>query len=535
MGGEQSPAWTRRGFLGAAGIGALTLAGCGGTAKVSASGTGSATSPTGQGRARRGGTFRLGTSDGSTSDSADPLFADVTYTNEWICEGLYDRLMVLDSHNFVDDKSLAEEVTAGKGALSWTVRLREAEFSNGKPVTADDVMFSIKRVLNPKAPGTGAGYLQAIDVNHMQKLDRRTVRLNLLRPDVALPSGFTDPGNQIVPVGFDPKNPVGSGPYKLKSITPGQQTVLVRNDNYWQSGKPYLDQVDIVDFADPNTTRINALQSDQIDAVTQVDFAQVPVMEGDSNLQVLISPAASYITWEMRMDQAPFDDVRVRQAMRLLANRPQIVDQAFSGGRFAIVGNDWPGIQDRNYDHSIPQRAQDIEQAKSLLKQAGRSDLSVTLTVAPGLTAGVVQTAQVLKQNAQAAGVNLNIQTIADSTTYFAKYAKQGSFKFSYYPAQTVFSGVQASMFPTSPFYWSAWLDPKWSKIMKEAFATLDAAKQKELLGEAQRIFWEIGSIAIFNFYHTVNAYNKTKFGGITNDPWGYGLNNLDLTSMYAL
>src|SRR5436305_6808996 len=106
----------------------------------------------------------------------------------------------------------------------------------------------------------------------------------------------------------------------------------------------------------------------------------------------------------MRVDQAPFSDVRVRQAMRLIVNRPQMVEQVLSGqGRIA---NDMYSPFDPFYASSLPQRHQDIEQAKALLKQAGHENLSVTLTTAP-VFQGIVQAAQVFAQQASQAGVNV--------------------------------------------------------------------------------------------------------------------------------
>src|SRR5262249_23787195 len=161
------------------------------------------------------------------------------------------------------------------------------------------------------------------------------------------------------------------------------QSVFVRNDNYWKSGQPYLDQLVVVGFADPNTTRINALAGGQIDGADNIGFALAPTVEAASGLNLLIDPSTSYTTWEMRMDVPPFDDVRVRQAIKLIAIRPQIVEHAFSGTRYAILGNDLPSYSDPLYAHAISQHAQDIEQAKSLLKQAGREGLKVPLAVSP--------------------------------------------------------------------------------------------------------------------------------------------------------
>jgi peptide/nickel transport system substrate-binding protein len=326
-----------------------------------------------------------------------------------------------------------------------------------------------------------------------------------------------------VPVGYDPKNPIGSGPFKFKSIKHGQQSTFVRNENYWQSDFPYLDEFHIIDFADPGTTRLNALTSGQIDGAPLIPASSLPTVDGASSLKSIISKAYSFQTWEMRMDIPPFDDVRVRQAIRLIADRPQIIEHAFNGEKFATVANDWPSIQDPVYDHDIPQRTQDIEQAKSLLKQAGREDLTVELVVS-NVVPGVVETAQVLAQQAKAAGVTIKVNNLADAGTYFTKYWHQAPFKFDFLITSSVWEYIGYTLLPTAGYNISNWRDPEWLKLVTEARGTLDDAKRKELMSEAQKIFHERGTQGIFAFYGTIDAYN-TKYTGFKPSVTGNGLN----------
>jgi peptide/nickel transport system substrate-binding protein len=518
---------SRRDLLTGAAIGAggLLIAGCGGGSRTGSTTATGGTTATATTALKRGGVFRLGTNDGSTADSIDPLQAEATLTNTARTYALYDLLVMSDDKTDEPVPWLAESLEPATDLSYWTVRLRDAEFHNGKAVTADDVIFSLQRILNPKNGASGAALIASIDPQRMQKLDARTVRLNLHYPDVGLAYGLRGTVCAIVPVGYNAKKPIGSGPFKFESFTPGQQSTFVRNENYWQSGKPYLDEFHVIDFADPNTTRINALTSGQIDAANLIPASLMSTVQGASNVEVLISEGYSYHTYEMRMDVPPFDDVRVRQAMRLIADRQQIVEQAFSGPRFATVANDWPSFQDPMYDHSIPQRAQDIEQAKSLLKQAGHEGLSVQLAVS-NVAPGVVETAQVLAQQAGAAGVTIKVNNIADPATYFSKYYAQAPFKFDYFNTFSVLEHIRLSLLPTSSYNISNWRDEQWLKIYTQAQSTLDSAKRKELLAEAQKIFWDTGTQGIFNYHNTVDAHS-TMFTGFRPSITGFGLNNL--------
>jgi peptide/nickel transport system substrate-binding protein len=372
--------------------------------------------------------------------------------------------------------------------------------------------------------GSDSTLIASVNPKRLQKMDEKTVRIHLDYPDYGILYGIASNNFSIVPVGYDVNKPIGSGPFKFQSITPGKQATFVRNDNYWQSGKPYLDELHVIDFADPETTRVNALTSGQIDGADNLSYSLSRTIEANSSMKLLVSKAYAYQTWEMRMDIAPFNDPRVRQALRLIADRDQIVQQAFNGTRFAQVANDWPAFQDPAYDHSIPQRKQDIEQAKSLLKQAGRSDLTIEMAVTAAQP-GIVETAQVLAQQAKAAGVTIKVNN-TPSSTYFDKYFKQAPFKFDYFDTESVWEHIGYCLLPGKGYNVSNWKDDPWLKLVTEARGTVDATKRNEKMGEAQKIFFDRGSQAVFNYHRTVDAHSK-KFTGFKESVRGHGLNGL--------
>lgn len=473
---------------------------------------------------KRGGTFRFGTVDGSTNDSVDPSQGNATETNDARTVALFDTLLYMD-HQFQIQPSLATACTPNKDLTSYTLELRRGvTFHDGKPFTADDVIATFQRIFNPKTAATGIGTIKSIDPKRIKKLDSHTLRLDLLYPDCGLPAGFTQPGNAISPVGFDPTKPVGTGPFVYQSFTPGVRSVFTRNPNYWRNGQPYIDQLEIIDFADPTTARVNALISGQIDGANQLLPSFVPLLRSHApQIAWQNNPSGSCDTMEMRMDIAPFNDVRVRQAMRLIADRHQIIQDAYSG--YAHVGNDWPSPQDPTYDHTIPQREQDLQQAKFLLKKAGQSDLKVTFDVSP-VSPGLVSMAQVFAQQAKSAGVTVNVNNVSDSATYFAKYYYQAPFKFDFFSTLSVWQMVGYALLPHSPYWLSRWNDPQWTKLVTTARGTVDLAKRNELMHEAQKIFWDSGTWLINAFYATIDAYS-TKFTGFHKDISGNGLNGL--------
>ena len=148
---------------------------------------------------------------------------------------------------------LAEEFEPASDAMSWTIRLRSGVvFHNGKDLTAEDVIYTIRRILNPKSPLNGATALAPIDTTRLRPLDKLTVRVETKVPFATFQEQIADAFYfGIVPVGYDPNHPVGTGPFMFKSFTPGVQSVFVRNPHYYKAGLPYLDELTIIDsFAD---------------------------------------------------------------------------------------------------------------------------------------------------------------------------------------------------------------------------------------------------------------------------------------------
>src|ERR1035438_2325344 len=324
---------SRRDFLktgltvGAAGAGGLLtgglLSGCG-TGHV----TRATTMPAG-GKPRMGGTLRAGLTGGSSADTLSPLNA-ITNVDFSRIDKLYEALIGLPPDAqpvFV----LADELTPNAKATEWTLRVaRGITFHNGKDLTADDVIYTFQQILNPKAPAAAAAGLASIDAKNMTKLDPYTVRIPCTTPFATLHQALAIPGySDVIPVGFNPAAPVGTGPFRLKSFSPGTQSTFVRYGGYWQSGRPYLDEIIITDYSD-ETSQVNALLAGQVDVVNLLSEDVISEVQGEGK-NVLVSAGGGWNPFTMRVDAGTFSDVRVRQAMRLVVDRQQMLDLVFGG------------------------------------------------------------------------------------------------------------------------------------------------------------------------------------------------------------
>ena len=202
----------------------------------------------------------------------------------------------------------------------------------------------------------------------------------------------------------------------------------------------------ITDFSD-ETSQSNALQSGSVDVIGTLSVDSIAPLQG-SGATVVIGNSYEGVMITMRVDIPPFNDVRVRQALRLTTNRPQAQRLVFGG--HGSLGNDILGYGAPEYDLSLPQRKQDIEQAKALLKAAGKEGLHVTLTTAP-IIQGTVELAQVVANDAAAAGIHINLFQTTPTNLYGPQYLKW-AFAQDYNFFTYLFPAVGLFLIPGGPF-----------------------------------------------------------------------------------
>jgi peptide/nickel transport system substrate-binding protein len=492
--------------LGAGGL----LAACGSSSAPSASGSSSAASSTSSGTPKHGGTLHVGMTGGSSSDTLDPnsMVNNCDYARV-AC--LFDALCWLTADG-QPELRVAEEVTPNKNATEWTIRLRKGVmFHDGREATADDLIFSFNRVANPKKPGEAANSLRGIKLSAIKKRDKYTITIPFANPySTFYESQANTISVYLLPVGFDPKKPIGTGPFKLVSFTPGQQCVMARNEHYWNQPLPYLDQVITTDYSD-ESSQVNALLSGQVQAVNLLSQDVLGTVTG-SGKKAVISPGGGWNPFTMRVDMAPFTDARVRQAFRLMVDREKMNRLVFGG--HGTLGNDVFAIWSNEYDHSLPQRQQDIAQAKSLLKAAGQDNLSIQLVTAD-IAQGVTNMAQLFAQDAAAAGVKVNLRQITVTEFYGPNYLKW-QFAQDYWYYQPYLPQVQQATLPNSPFNECHFNNPRYISLYNQALATLDDSKRVEIAHEMQMIDYNEGGYIIPVFPPVIDGYAPNVQGAVT-------------------
>lgn len=518
----------RRQFLrGVAATGALAstgglLAACGG-----ASSAGTRQHLTGAHQLKRGGNLIAGFTGGSSSDTVDP-HKSITYVDTARLQAIYQPLIQLNAAA-EPEYVLAESITTHNGSASeWIIKLRAGvTFHNGKDLTADDVLFSFRRMYSNGFTGkTGLG---PIDIKATKALDKNTVLVRMAKPFASFVEQLAAfwYNMYIAPAGFDPAKPVGTGAFMFQSFTPGQRSVFVRNPHYWRSGLPYLSSLTVQDFSDPNALQ-DAITTGVIHAAAALNGQQIAALSNVSGVKTVVSPSGAIVPFTMRVDRPPFNDTNVRQALRLLVNRSQMIDSALDS--YGVVASDVFSPYDPDFDHSLVRPTEgDVPQAKSLLKKAGKEDLTVTL-VTSDVSTGVVPLATVFKQQAQAAGVTINIQNVP-SGTFFGRNYLQWTFSQDFYNYFPYLSQVGQSMLKISPYnethFYGSPVYSRYFSLYNEANSQTDPGKRKEIEYEMQQIDFKDGGYIIPAFVDVLDAWSA-KVGGYRQSKVGQPLSNFD-------
>ncbi len=501
--------FSRRSLLkGAAAVGAAAAIGPVAAACGSSGGTSASSSPATGASPTKGGDLMVGIVGGSAKDTADPQVGSyepdiaIQYIMyEGLCNFDFDAQVV---------NQLAETVEPNADGSVWQIKLRDGMmWHDGKPITADDVVYSMERIVDPKDPKTAVASLSGVVPGSTKKVDNLTVEIKLKSANVLLPEGLAFRGSAIVPVGFDPKNPIGSGPFKMVDMKPGEQFKFAAFADYY-GGAPYVDTLTMIEFAD-DTARINALNSGQIQAMSQLPKSQAKVIEATSGLALLNAETGAWRPFTMRIDVKPFDDVRVRQAFRLIVDRQQMIEQAYSG--LGAVANDMYA----RYDPGTPdleQRMPDIEQAKSLLKQAGYdNNLTVELTTSEGALGGdEVAAAQVFAEQAKAAGVTVNIKK-TDASVFYGKDYLSWPFAQDFWATRNYLNQAGQGTMPDAPYNETHWKNAEWLSLVKKAFTTVDDTDRNDLITQAQQIEFDTGGYIVWSWRNQVDAYSKKTTG----------------------
>lgn len=404
----------------------------------------------------------------------------------------YDPLTVFDADGEVESR-LAESWEPDDSLSTWTITLRpDAEFTSGEPVTASDALYSLRRMKEKKDENFGR--MSVFDLETSEVVDDRTLRLRTRQPYAEVPAALAG-WTFVVPEGSTdfttPGAVPGSGPFTIAS-SDASVSVHERNGDWW-GPQPPTRTIEVRAVADPQA-RANSVLSGQADWAAAVPAASAQQAEGNEDVDLVRIPGSVTYPLVMRTDTAPFDDPRVRDAVRLGVDREQLLESVFLG--YGSVGNDLLTPRDVSAPDDLAVPARDVEEASRLIQQAGADEVQLQLTtsdVYPGMDTAATLIAQQLGE----IGMDVQVQE-HPADTYFTEVYGSNPFYLSYLGGIPFTDAVRVALAPESPTNETAWSDQQWHEDLAEALAIADESARHEALGDLQDQLAKEGGYAVW-------------------------------------
>ena len=461
---------------------------------------------------KSGGRLRMGITGGATSDVLDPgQILDAYMIN--VSMGQVRPNMTKINPDGSVEGDLSSGWQASNGAKTWKFDVRQGvEFHNGKTLDSTDIVDSIRHHMGPDSKSGGSGVVSGIA--SIKEDGKYGVVVELNEGNGDLPILLSDYHLNICPSkgdgSIDWESGIGAGPYTLEEHEPGVRTLTKKFANYWNSGNDsHFDEVETLGINDP-TARLAALSTGAVDAINNVPAKTASRLKSMVNVKTLISTGNKQCTMPMLCDVAPFDDQNVRNAMKHIINRQELLDKIFFG--YGQLGNDNP-VGPANYFRAstdeLPQREYDPEQAKYYLKQAGLSSLSVKFHAADTGFSGAVDAGALMRESAKAAGIDIEVVR-EPNDGYWSNVWMVKPWSACYW------SGRPTEDWIFSQIYYSKadWNDTHWNnssfdKLLVEARSETDEAKRRDKYVEMQRIVHNDGGLALPVFLSEIMGYRS--------------------------
>ena len=453
--------------------------------------------------AEPGGTFRQAYEYGfGALSSLDPISQGRVFQ---ITEKIMNRLVRpgLDGRPTPD---LAVSWSTSEDATEWTFKLREGvTFHDGTTFGAEDVIYSLGRVLDPESDSPARSAVKMID--KVEALDPMTVKISLSTPFADMPLQLMDYRLRMIPEGSGDAiatSGIGTGPFKVESFDAEATTVLVANMDYWE-GPPGVARMEIIAIPD-GQARLQALLGGQLDMERGITAQQRVMLEGSDRFRVQAIPTGNWRGIVFRTDVAPFDDKRVRKAVRLAADRQAMIDLVEGG--LGVIACDTPVEPNDQYRADID-CPQDIEKAKTLLAEAGHADgIDLEIKVST-LEPSWPTMAEVYQAQAAAAGIRVKISQVPTDGYWSDVWMKEAvsMTRWNERPADQALHEIYLSGAKWNETFMN---EPEFDALLASARRESDFDKRKALYVEAQEFLWEnAGTLAPYHVTRVVGVSSR--------------------------
>jgi peptide/nickel transport system substrate-binding protein len=444
---------------------------------------------------KQGGTLKMAWA--SSPRTIDPALA-ISGDEYMITMNVYDNLTRVDER-LQPHPQLATQWTSDERAQVWTFTLREGvKFHHGRELTSQDVVYTFERVLDPKTGSPGRTAMGPIE--KVEAVDPHTVRFRLSVPFADLPVSLGTTFGRILPADRPDKivsDPSGTGPFRVAEFRPGDRTRMVRFKDYWDAPRPFLDELWQVNIPQA-ASQVASLSGGEVQVMFEVPVPYVATLERTPGVSVVSVKSTSFQPLTMLSNQKPFDDNRVRLAVKYLMDRPGIIRAVWQGR--ATVANDHPIPEINPFWAPTPQHTYDVARAKALLAEAGYpSGFSAELWTS-NERVGMQEVAVAFQQMAAPAGVKVDVKTVPWSVHASTVYKKKAFYVNNWFGRATVDETLYPYFHTGGSWNEGNFSNPRLDKLLDDGRSATDPGKRKEYYAEAARLLSEEGDMGIAYF-----------------------------------
>ena len=462
---------------------------------------------------KKGGTLRLGVDGGGTGDTFSPTLATGADHATIAVLSCFDTLTEIDA-NGTPQASLAES-WEGSSDGTWVFELRKGvEFHDGKSLTADDVVWSLKlhqsddnKFAEGKQITQNLELIEA-DGPHKVVLKQRDVNFDL-------PTHLSSFGLVVGQAGNDDwAAGNGTGPYRMSNFEPGVRFSGERFANFYRDDQGHFDSVEVLNVADP-TARFNSLASNSLDAIGSPDVAIAKRLSQIPTMSLVEVAATQHFTTDMRTDTDPFTNNDLRLAVKWGVKRQEIVDKVLGG--YGTMGNDVPISRGQQfYNSDLPQREYDPDKAKFHLKKAGFDSIDLTFSTSDGAFGGAVDAGVLMQASMAPIGINVNVDR-RPADGYWSNVWLKEPWSAVYWNGRPTVDWMLSSTY-TSTSDWNStyFKNATFDMLLEDARKEADEAKRRDLYYEAQRLLYEEGGVVVMAFANILIGHsNRLAHGGV--------------------
>ena len=414
--------------------------------------------------------------------------------------------------------SLCEKWEVSDDLRTWTLNLRQdVKWHNGRKFTADDVVWNLQHVLDPKTGSSVLGLMKGYimddagenlwDASAIEKVDDHTVKLNLRAAQVAVPEHlFHYPLLMIDPEdgGVFKPGANGTGPFDFVDYAVGEMALIKARSDYWGEG-PYLDTVQYVDLGDDPSAALGAIASQQVHGLYGIDVTQVDAMKAFPHVELYEVTTANTAVARFQMTQAPFDDARVRKALRLAVDSDRVLELVFQGRGLAGEHHHVCPIHPEYAE--MPTMTRDPAAAKALLAEAGHPDGIDVEIACNNNDPWQVNAVQAMVEQWKEADIRVKIN-VMPGAAYWEIWTEApfGMTGWAHRPLGLMVLGLA---YRTGvPWNESAYSNADFDALLTKAEGILDVDERREVMAELQKIMQEDGPIVqpIWRKFFTVHS-----------------------------